>query len=121
MRIACSTSRAQSRPRNAHVPRPTVGMRKPFASITFIAIRGPSFSFSDVIGKAKQVQCPAPSLAAHTRRNHRVRHGSLEIVVEECTGLVARCNPGALHLAQLENLLGFKRVAQAAEALIEDV
>src|SRR5467141_3649696 len=34
MRSACSTTRAQARPRRSHVPRPTSGMRAPFASTT---------------------------------------------------------------------------------------
>src|SRR3979409_2487322 len=117
MRIACSTSRAQSRPRNAQVPRPTVGMRKPLASTTLILTRSLSFSFSDVICKTKQVQCLAPCCTARTRGNHWVRHGSLKIVVKKSTGLVSRRDPGALHFTQFENLVAFECVAQSTETI----
>src|SRR5450631_4177446 len=101
MRIACSTMRAQSRPRSAQVPRPTIGMRKPLASTAFIESHDLSFSFGDIIGEAAQEQGLHSGRAAQAMRNHGVRHDAFKIVVEKAASLVARCDPSALHFAQL--------------------
>src|SRR6185437_10046877 len=111
MRIACSVSRAQSRPRSIHVPRPTIGMSKPLAFTTCIG------SPRSVVEEAQQKQRAPRRLAVDAGRRHRARHRALVEVPVEGACLLPIGEPGALHLAQLNALRLVEFLAQAAEGL----
>src|SRR5690349_6723646 len=98
----CSTSRAQSRPRKAQVPNPASGMEKPFASMLDIGYSRSRLFRRHIVQERQQEQSAAARFTGKARRHHRVRHGALQNVVDERATLVARGDPGALHLAQLD-------------------
>src|SRR5215470_16331203 len=114
--MACSVSRAQSRPRNAHVPSPTSGILNPLISIACVTL-----SAFRIIDEAKQKQCATPGLTRLARGNHRICHGTFEIVVEKPAGLVARRDPGLLHLTHFEFLRVVELFTEPSEAVVEDV
>src|SRR4029453_6767978 len=114
--------RVQVRPRRSQVPRPTSGMRAPWASTTSVlrAIAGTSPALG-IVQKAEQKQRPARGLPVLAEGAHGRGHGALEKVPIEVAGPLARVDPGALHQPQLDPLLDVELVAQAAERLVEDV
>src|ERR1700755_1746630 len=120
MRIACSTSRAQSRPRNSQVPSPMRGIAKPFTSMVVCALMIGSLVLR-IVEEAEEEQRPPAGLRINARRAHRARHRALEIVPVKGAGLLARYDPGALHIPQLVLLAVIELVAQATEGLVEDV
>src|SRR4029077_9963330 len=68
-----------------------------------------------IVGKASKEQCPPAGLATLASRDHRIRHATFEIVIDEAAAFVACRDPGALHLTHLAHLLVLEFCAQAAE------
>src|SRR5262249_52929850 len=74
-----------------------------------------------IVRETAKIQSPPPGFACLAGSDHRIRHGSFKIVIEELAALVARCDPGTLHLTHLADLLVIEFRAQAAKTVIEDI
>src|SRR4029079_11453728 len=73
-----------------------------------------------IVRKTAQIKRPPSGFARLASCDHRIRHGPFKIVIEKLATLVARGDPGSLHLAHLTDLLVLEFCAQPAKTVVED-